>query len=183
MNNYIKIKNRDGLIYFNKFDKTELVYYKKPNNKIVININVSADSFDRSENEKASLEKYLNTELHTDANQCWIKLRLFHTEFKDIEDINNSTIKIKRGYEINSKNDSAAHYGIWSPRELYNNEIKFQKEDNQLKLIWTATSDDINYYTSNANDNNMELACNLKLLGFNSEKEYWNYEMEQLGLK
>ncbi|REG82339.1 hypothetical protein [Winogradskyella sediminis] len=182
MNESLKIKTQDGLVYFDKFEEAKLTYYKKDNGKIVINIYVSADSEDRSENDITSLQKRLNETLHPEAYECWIELRLFHTELLEIEELNNFTIRIEKGYDINLENDSAAHYGIWSPRELYKNEIVFREKESQFKLIWKAVSDDVNYYNHMAKECDMELECNLNIIGFNSENEYWEYEKKQLGI-
>lgn len=182
MNECLKIRTQDGLVYFDKFEEAKLIYYKNDDGKIVLNISVSADSSDRSEKEINSIEKYLNQKLHPEAYECWIELRLFHTELLEIEELNNSIIRIEKGYEINRENDSAAHYGIWSPRELFNNEIIVREKEGQFKLKWKAVSSDVNYYTRMAKECDMELECNLNIIGFNSEAEYWKYERERLGI-
>ena len=180
MNDYLKIKTQDGLVYFDKFEKKKLTYFKNGHGNIVLNMYLSADSEDRTESEYKALEKSLNETLHPEVDECWLELRLFYTDLKALEELNNTIITIEKGYEINEEKDSAAHYGIWRPRELYNNDIRFEIKEGQFKLIWKATSDDVNYYNAMAKDCNMELECDLDILGFNTEAEYWQYEREQL---
>ncbi|PZW36919.1 hypothetical protein LX95_02924 [Mesonia algae] len=182
MNEHLKITTQDGLVFFNDFDKRELIYYKKKNGNLVINIEVSADSTERTNSEKNLLEKNLNENLHPEADECWIELRLFHTEIQEIEELIDLIIEIDKGYEINTEYDSVAHYGIWSPKELFENEIRFEKQQGELKVIWKALSNDVNYYNHKAKKCNMELKCFLNIIGFNSESEYWEYEKKKLGV-
>jgi hypothetical protein len=127
-------------------------------------------------------KRKLNQKLHPEADECWVKLRLFHTELLRIEELNNTIITIEKGYEINRENDSAAHYGIWSPRELFKNEITIQENEGQFRLKWNAVSNDVNYYNHEAKECIMTLECNLNTIGFNSQSEYWAYERKLLGI-
>ncbi|MEO9511723.1 MAG: hypothetical protein ABJN84_18230 [Flavobacteriaceae bacterium] len=178
MKNFLKIEHQDGLIYFRDFRIADLISYPNEEGNLMVNIDVKSYDGPYSVNEVRALTTELG-QINNDFAYCWIELRDYLCTEKKLQQIFEEEIKISEGYNVEGSINAVAHaYFGWSI-ELKNNSIRFQSIDDKVKLTWLASSEDVNYYDNRAKNNNFLLECELNVIEFSSEKEYYDYLAEK----
>lgn len=183
MKQFIKINQQDGLIYFDRFEDANLYCYPNHEGNLIVNVEIKSEYEPYTAEELNDLEHILNEKLNREIEFVWIELRSYQTSFQTIEEIFNSEIIIKRGYDIDEEEDSIAHaYFGWSI-ELNNNIIHFVKNERDIYIKWEAECNDIVYYDDRAEKCYMRLICKLNLIKFDTEKDYHAFLRKKLNIR
>lgn len=172
MNNFLEISHQDGKIYFDKFRVSDIMTYPDTKGNIIINIDVKTYDGPYSKKELDIFYKTVG-KVNNDTCFSWIELRDYTIKENDLT---NTVIEIKNGYDIDSSNDdSIAHLYLGWSIELNNNHISFTNKGSELVMEWIASSDDVNYYDSRSQKNNFKLTVSLTEHHFSSKKEYYEF--------
>jgi hypothetical protein len=159
----IKVYHQDGLIYFDNFRVTELILVNRDKDEYKLILDIQSFDYPHNKEKIFDLESRFKTKINTDINYVWVTLE---------ELCNLKTIDDLHGFAINdaSDNDKFLYFG-WHIG-LFNNAIQFKKSEQGYCIIWTATSGDVNYYDNRANENKVEINCDLNLFVFPNEDEH-----------
>ena len=170
--NFIRISQNDGELIFENTKRSEILFVKSEDNMNEVYINI--DSTDQTPNERQQMEDKYQVKLNEFINYAYPRLEFIKLEEKELNKLFTETIIIPKGWENECK--MACIYVGWGV-ETFNNIIRIERiENTKVKLRWSGTSDDLDYYDENAIPCKFEIQATLDVLNFLSKEDYYEYE-------
>jgi hypothetical protein len=170
----VRIYHQDELYYFNQFRISDLILVKQEGYEIKYLLILDMQSYDffYSEDEITNLEERFKTKVNNEENRIWVTLKQF-CELESIDEIDELIIEAK-----DCEGKLLFFGGQIDYILLFNNIIKFSKNNSTVHVNWAASSEDPQFAYEDARPYKVEMNFNLNLTVFN-EQEYLKTEKQK----